>query len=523
MSRTHPSPLSPSRLSPSRTLTFILAAVLTAVGAVVVTPSSGAAAASSSVSSIIPRESSGWQYSYSNTAPAADWRTVKQPWPSGTAPLGRGSRAAATTELPVSSGRQPLSAFFRKSFTLTSDLPEWSWLNTWADDGIVVWVNGVEIGRKNAPNGTITPSSYSTVAPSSTAARRDPVTFKVPRSLFKVGENTIAVQVLSSWRKTPDISFDGHLVREDDLSAADAPTTPKPEAPEANGPSEGAPDGSVAGWGTPDWRDEFSYVDSSGRPAVDPTKWNVRDREDLGLLFDAAVVEREQVSVDDAGVLHVRADWLDKPVERPSGQRGPSQLWHKTGYLDQRGLEAGDVSREQRYGRWEIRAKTPTGPNTLGALAAFWLRNDNSGEIDIMEAWGQGSKMSAEYNNYVQDTAATTIHTKTDGSGSKRLWRHAEQGATAVPWDGFHTYAFELTPTYAATFVDGVQVMRVTPDSYPELWNASYFNSPLHMRINLHVGPSATYWGLPDPARKSETQNLDYQVDYVRTWAYTGK
>lgn len=486
----------------------------------------------SEVSSIIPRESE-WSYYRSNTPPPADWRTAPSDWDTGTAPLGKGTQTGKLgTTLPAIEGTQPLSAFFRKSFTLTSDLPEWAWLNTWADDGIVVWVNGVEVGRENAPDGTITANSYSITAPSSSKARSNPATFKVPASILKTGENVIAVQVLSSWRKTPNISFEGHLVREDRVSA-DQPAAPgrpgtttptEPTVPSEPAPPVTEPDsGSVANWGAPTWRDEFTYEDpKTGNPAVDPDKWNVRGRDDLGLLFDAAVVDRDQVSVDDSGVLHLRADWLDEPEIRPSSQSGPTELWHKTGYLDQRHLESGDVSLEQRYGRWEIRAKTPTGPNTLGALAAFWLRNDQSGEIDIMEAWGQGSDMNSEYRKYVEDTAATTIHTKTDGSGRKRLWRHAEQGATAVPWDGFHTYAFELTPTYAATFVDGVEVMRATPATYPDLWNESYFGSPLHMRLNLHVGPSETYWGLPDPKSKSETQNLDYQVDYVRMWEYTG-
>ena len=39
------------------------------------------------------------------------------------------------------------------------------------------------------------------------------------------------------------------------------------------------------------------------------------------------------------------------------------------------------------------------------------------------------------------------------------------------------------------------------------------------MRLNLHVGPSATYWGLPDPNNRSLTKPLDFEVDYVRTWA----
>lgn len=506
---------------------FLIAASATlavlATSFVAAQPALAEAAPTSSVTSIVPRQSE-WSYYHGTTTPSSNWQTSASTWPTGTAPFGKGrDLGKVSTTIPTPSNARPLSTFFHKTFTLTSDLPEWAWLNTWADDGIVVWVNGVEIGRKNAPTGEITPSSYSTTAPSSAAARRDPVTFSVPASLLKTGENSIAVQVLFSWRRTPNVSFDAHLVREDRVDTNSTPTTPNvPTGPDApTGPDTPSAPDDVTGWGAPTWRDEFTYLDPATRqPAVDPSSWNVRGRDDLGLLFDAAVVEPDQVSVDDAGVLHIRADWLDQAEQRPSSQSGPTDLWHATGYLDQRKLESDDVSMSQQYGRWEIRAKTPTGDNTRGALAAFWLRNSQSGEIDIMEAWGRGGAMPAEYDKWVKDTAATTIHTDTEGTGRKAIWRHSEQGATTVPWDGFHVYAFELTPTYAATFVDGIEVMRVTPESYPDLWDPKYFGTPLHMRLNLHVGPSEAYWGLPDPNNRAATQNLDFQVDYVRVWDY---
>lgn len=279
--------------------------------------------------------------------------------------------------------------------------------------------------------------------------------------------------------------------------------------------------GYVAGWGSPVWSDDFTYVDGAGTPAVDPAKWNVRGPDDLGLLFDAAVVRREQVTVDGSGVLHIRADWLDQPVQRPQNQAGPTELWHSTGYLDQRRLKDGDVSVAQRYGRWEIRAKVPSGPKTLGSLAAFWLRNSQSGEIDIMEAWGYDE---AGVRDQRIDTATTTVHTHTSdpSKNSKYIWHHSEHGGPVPVWDDFHTFAFELTPDYAAIVVDGVTLARATPETHPNLWNPDYFASPLHLRLNLHVGPSAQYWGLPDPDRREVTQNLDYQVDYVRIWPYQG-
>lgn len=536
---TTPFPLRP------RLLLAPLAIIAVFLGIFVAAPTAEAASTvTKSTSSVIKREASGWSYYRATTAPASTWKTdtTGTGWRTGTAPFGVGTTGlTAGTTLPTISGTQPLASYYRKTFTLTKDLPEYAWLNTWADDGIVVWVNGTEVGRKNAPTGAITDKSYATAAPSTKKARSEPVTFTVPAKLLKEGANTIAVQVLANYRKTPNVSFDAHFVREDHTSTATtppvAPTTPPttpttpttppttpttpPTTPTTPPTTPDAGD-KVEGWGTPTWRDEFDYVDpATGAPAVDPTKWNVRGRDDLGLLFDAAVPDRGQVTVDGADVLHIRGDWLDQPVVRPSNQTGPRELWHKTGYLDQRKLQSDDVSMAQQYGRWEIRAKTPSGPNTFGSLAAFWLRNSQSGEIDIMEAWGYDD---AAVRDQRIDTATTTIHTHTaDPAANQRyIWHHQDFGGPTPVWDDFHTYAFEFTPSYAAVIVDGKEMLRATPASHPNLWKQEFFGSPLHMRLNLHIGPSEKYWGLPDPNNKAATQNLDFQVDYVRTWAYTG-
>jgi hypothetical protein len=276
----------------------------------------------------------------------------------------------------------------------------------------------------------------------------------------------------------------------------------------------------LAYWGTPVFRDEFNGT------TVDSTKWNVRSRTDLGLLNDAAVPDAGQVS-ESGGVLHVRADWLDAPVVTTTGPSSPNATnrWHKTGYLDTRVLKSGNVSFAQQYGRWEVRAKVPTGPNSLGALPAFWLRNSNSGELDLMESWGYSSLPNG-LGQYPGSSTTTVFNNTSDAAAGKKFWRIQEilgsGGTNTLPADpvynGFHTWTLEFTPTYFKAYYDGRLYASETPATYPPLWNPSYFGSPLHMRINLHVGPSVKYWGLPDPNHKDWTQNLDYQVDYVRVW-----
>jgi beta-glucanase (GH16 family) len=479
----------------------------------------------------MPFSSSGWSYYRGTAAPTAAWKTAAAGWPTGVAPLGFGADTGTLgTRIPNTLTTKPLATYFQKSFTLDAIPATGITLTSWADDGVVIFANGTEVARKNLPSGPVKHGGYATIAPQSAKARASTFSVTIPASALVVGRNVLAAQVQSNWRATPNITFDARLTMQAPAPLAPAPvpappvTAPPVPAPPVTAPPVIAPPatGPAAAWGTPAWQDDFTYIDpATGQPAIDPTKWNVRDRSDLGLLFDTAVPTASQVTVDSSGIAHLRGEWLDAPAERSSGTSGPA-LTHKTGYMDQRRLESGDVSYGQQYGRWEIRAKTPTGPKTYGALAAFWLRNDNSGEIDIMEAWGY-NEQAAKGGQRI-DTSTTTVHTHTSSpdKNQKFFTHHADGGATSKPWDGFHTYAFELTPTSAAVFVDDVKVATYTPQSHPTLWNTEYFGSPLHVRLNLHVGPSATYWGLPDPANKEWTQPLDYQVDYVKIWSYRG-
>lgn len=283
-------------------------------------------------------------------------------------------------------------------------------------------------------------------------------------------------------------------------------------------------DGYREGWGVPVWRDEFDS---------DLSQWNVRNNF---MTFDTARAMASNVAIS-SGVLHLNGKWLE--TTETGGDKGI--ITHTTGYIDTRNLTDADNPApkhfSQQYGRWEVRCQTPTGPNTLGALAAFWLRCDNTpGEIDIMEAWGGGGTMSGTYNTYVKDSATTTFHSSTTTSTvngkpyQKTFYRHWQHGGPRPVWDGMHTYGFEYTPDHISADVDGVQIFNVTPESLdPEdsaktlawLWDPDFFGSPFHIRMNLHVGPSASFWGLPDPNNRQLTVDpLDYAIEYVRAWEY---
>lgn len=312
---------------------------------------------------------------------------------------------------------------------------------------------------------------------------------------------------------TPDSASSPPLAAKSATESGTATATPQQPTPSESASTANDP-ANLPGWGTPDLRSEFNYQDAQGNPAVDPAKWNVRSRSVLGLLNDSTVVDPGQVTVDENGIAHIVAEWLDEPI---SASTGPSERTMKTGYIDMRTLREGDASYAQQYGRWEIRAKVPTAAGTShGTLPAFWLRNSDSGEIDIMEAWGSGP---SPFDYQRIGTSTTTVHTNTMGFGNiKNAWTlEPLAGVTEHVANEFHTWALEYTPDRFAVIYDGELVVDTNPAETPEIWGPS-FQSPLHVRLNLHVGPSEKYYGLPDPAHKSWTSDTDFQVDYVRIW-----
>lgn len=281
-------------------------------------------------------------------------------------------------------------------------------------------------------------------------------------------------------------------------------------------------------WGEPTFFDDFS----DGL-----AQWNVRNNF---LTFDTARAMASNVVYDD-GALHLLGRWLLTPES--AGPQGI--ITHTTGYIDQRLLvdaaNPDPVHYSQQWGRWEIRCKPPTGPNTRGALAAFWLRTDSGsgrqGEIDVMESWGYGGTMASAYTNYLKDSAVTTFHSNTNSTSTngkpykKTFWRHWQHGGPVPVWDTMHTYSFEYMPDYCSLTVDGVTIFNVTPASTDPanggtlawLWDSDFFGNPLHMRLNLHVGPSADYWGLPDPDNRALTSDpLDFGIEYIKAWRYDG-
>lgn len=170
-----------------------------------------------------------WSYRFDTAAVPASWREAgfdDSAWAAGPARLGYGFTPIGTNiDVPAGQTR-PLTGYFRHSFEV-ADLEGLDALSleVIADDGVAVYVNGVEAGRQNLPTGTLTGSTYASAAPRSAAAAANPVTFTVPASALHEGENVVSAEVHLNYRGSPDMSFDLTATR----SEAALPAVAAPE------------------------------------------------------------------------------------------------------------------------------------------------------------------------------------------------------------------------------------------------------------------------------------------------------
>ncbi len=198
------------------------------------TPPSGSAANNSAagvyidIDNIITNQftlGSNWKWNATGAIPAANWNTTAYSdaaWASGNGELGYGD-GDETTCIPSGGsgtvcnpgGTKYWTSYFRKTINVASLANADQFIfNYKRDDGIVVYVNGVEVFRENMPTGAIL---YNTPAAADVANESAVITFTLNGPApFVVGANVIAVEVHQFTETSSDISFDMSLDAADD-------------------------------------------------------------------------------------------------------------------------------------------------------------------------------------------------------------------------------------------------------------------------------------------------------------------
>ena len=159
-------------------------------------------------------KASSWRYYDRGSQDGTDWKSkLNSTWQQGKAPLGFGSNNSVYSTVlnygTDSNNKRP-TYYFQKVVTLDAEpTSSDSFTLDWdADDGFVIYVNGVEAGRYLMPNGTPSYSSFaSTYAPDNPASG----TISLSASLFHKGSNLIAVEVHNNSGSSSDIYWDASL------------------------------------------------------------------------------------------------------------------------------------------------------------------------------------------------------------------------------------------------------------------------------------------------------------------------
>ena len=156
-----------------------------------------------------------WKWLRPASAPSITWKDETfndTAWASGTAPLGYGESSGLTTNISPtapnysSATTEPNPAYFRTTFTATGlDAYQNVRLEIQADDGAVVFINGLEIARAGYA-WPPTPPAFGTEASGMIDDTRAETAYNqitIPAASLKEGVNTIAVQVHQGYYAYP--------------------------------------------------------------------------------------------------------------------------------------------------------------------------------------------------------------------------------------------------------------------------------------------------------------------------------
>ncbi len=162
-----------------------------------------------------------WLYLDGGAVPSGgadgSWTTASfntRGWSTGQAPLGYGDAQSTVIDEGLTDAGRALTAWFRRSFTITADsVPTSATLGLRADDGARVFLDGVELLRLGLPAGTIDENTAANRTVSGDA-EFSYTEFSVDPSLLAPGEHVFAVDVHQAGPTSSDLTFDLWLTGE---------------------------------------------------------------------------------------------------------------------------------------------------------------------------------------------------------------------------------------------------------------------------------------------------------------------
>ncbi len=182
---------------------------------VLVTKASGLATTAlitaASPAPVLPATVAVWKYLDDGSNQSTQWRArsfVDSAWATGPGELGYSDSPATTVSYGPDGNNKYITTYFRHTFqvadpALIANLT----LKLLVDDGAVLYLNGVEVIRKNLPDGEITALTLATLAVGG-ADETSYSTYNLPNTGLIAGSNVLAVEVHQSAGSSSDLSFD---------------------------------------------------------------------------------------------------------------------------------------------------------------------------------------------------------------------------------------------------------------------------------------------------------------------------
>jgi len=167
----------------------------------------------SSVYAPLAAKGASWRYLDNGVDQGTAWRDaafVDSAWTSAAAPLGypAGAPIASVIGFGPDANNKFITTYFRRQFTVANPAAFTNLLmEVLRDDGVIVYLNGVEVFRENMPAGAVT---YSTFA-IATVEPDDYIQTTLSAALLVPGVNTLAAEVHQSSVTSSDIAFDAAL------------------------------------------------------------------------------------------------------------------------------------------------------------------------------------------------------------------------------------------------------------------------------------------------------------------------
>ncbi len=267
-----------------------------------------------------------WRYRDDGAVAGDGWRQPDfddQSWSAGAAQLGFGDGDEATTMEPGHN-----AYWFRRTFTADTP-PAEATISLLADDGAVVYINGVEVVRDNLPDGPLNGDSKA-LGSRWGSAEASLVDHPVDASLVVEGVNTIAVQVHNVWSGNGDLSFDLGLTATGDAGNGGGPGGPITlVAADAwwryldNGTQPG-PSWPTVGYDDGDWSSgpaNFGFGDGDEATVVEPGHhtYFFRERFEVDAIPGTVTLS---LAYDDGVIIHVNGHEVERLNVDPAAEVG---------------------------------------------------------------------------------------------------------------------------------------------------------------------------------------------------------